>query len=359
MRSVPAQFFATQQGDAPAVKRVLLSIALLAVAALASACGGASDAQSSAAPGRKPGEPLHVVTTVSPITSIAENIAGTKAMVTGVIPEGTNSHSFEPAPSVSKSLAVADLLIINGLFLEEPTVKLALASMRPGTPILSLGDRAISREEWQFDFSFPENEGHPNPHLWPDPILALKYAELIKDELSRRDAANAYYYADNYSKFKGRIGQLDAAVRQAVASVPEKNRRLLTYHDSWAYFAKRYGMSVIGAVQPSDFSEPSAKDVADLILQIRELGLPAIFGSEVFPSPVMAQIARETGAIFVDKLADDDLPGGPGDPRHSYLGLMIMDIEFMVPALGGDASAVSKVDAALVFDGKSLAVYPQ
>lgn len=337
----------------------MLSIALLAVAALAAACEGASDARSGDSTGRKPGAPLQVVTTVSPITSIAENIGGTKAMVTGVVPEGTNSHTFEPAPSVSKSLAAADLLVVNGLSLEEPTVRLARASMRPGTPVLSLGDRAVSREEWQFDFSFPEEGGHPNPHLWPDPVLALKYAELIRDELSRLDAANGAYYGDNYGKFKGRIEQLDAAIRQAVASVPEKNRRLLTYHDSWAYFTKRYGMSVIGAAQPSDFSEPSAKDVADLILQIRELGLPAIFGSEVFPSPVMAQIAREAGAIFIDRLADDDLPGGPGDPRHSYLGLMISNMEVMIPALGGDASAVSRVDAALVFDGKSLAVYPQ
>jgi ABC-type Zn uptake system ZnuABC Zn-binding protein ZnuA len=333
----------------------LLGLALLVT--FTAACGWARVPEAGPAGVRR--GPLHVTTTVSPITSIAENIGGTKVSTTGVVPEGTNSHTFEPAPSVATTLAGTDLLIVNGLFLEEPTVRLARAVMRPGTPVLSLGDRAVSREEWQFDFSFPELGGHPNPHLWPDPILSLKYALLIKDELSRLDAANASYYVDNYRVFKVRIEQLDAAIRQAVASVPEKDRKLLTYHDSWAYFARRYGMSVIGAVQPSDFSEPSAKDIADLILQIRGLGLPAIFGSEVFPSPVMEQIARETGARFIDRLLDDDLPGVPGDPRHSYLGLMITDVEIMVAALGGDASAVSSVDAGLVFEGKSLAEYPQ
>ncbi len=337
------------------MKRALLVLVVALAATLSAGCGGGESTISL----RKAGEPLHVITTVSPVTSIAENIGGTKVKITGVVPEGANSHTFEPAPSVAKTLADADLLVINGLFLEEPTLQLAFASMRPGTPILSLGNMTISREEWHFDFSFPEEDGHPNPHLWPDPILSLKYAELIRDELSRLDPQNASYFAGNYDRFKQRINQLDAAIKQAVASVPEKNRKLLTYHDSWAYFAKRYGLTVIGAVQPSDFSEPSARDVADLILQVRELGVPAVFGSEVFPSPVMEQIARETGAQFVDKLRDDDLPGVPGDPRHSYLGLMITNLEYMVPALGGDASAVSGVSAGPVFEGKSDVEYPQ
>ena len=118
-------------------------------------------------------------------------------------------------------------------------------------------------------------------------------------------------------------------------------------------------MSVIGAIQPSDFSEPSARDVADLIDQLRELDVPAIFGSEVFPSPVMEQIAKEGGARFIDQLRDDDLPGKPGDPRHSYLGLMLTNIEIMAEALGGNASALAQFDPGPVFEGESGAIYPQ
>ena len=111
----------------------------------------------------------------------------------------------------------------------------------------------------------------------------------------------------------------------ATATVPEEDRKLLTYHDSFPYFAREYGWEVVGAIQPSDFAEPTPQEVAGLIDQIRAEHLPAIFGSEVFPSPVLEQIAAETGATYVDDLRDDDLPGEAGDPDHSYLGLMVFD----------------------------------
>ena len=330
--------------------KALLPILVVIILVLA-ACGHSASEDST---GR-----LRVVTTVSPITSIVENIGGTRIDLEGVVPEGVNSHTFEPAPSVATLLSQADLIILNGLFLEEPTLEMARANMKSGAVILSLGDGTISREDWMFDFSFPESDGHPNPHLWPDPILALKYAELVKDALSSADPENAEYYGGNLDKFGQRIQELDEKIRIAVSTVPPENRKLLTYHDSWAYFAKRYGMEVVGAAQPSDFAEPSSREVARLIDQVREASIPAIFGSEVFPSDVLETIANESGAEYVDQLRDDDLPGGPGDPRHSYLGLMLQNLEIMVSSLGGDASALEGFDPGPVFEGTSEAEYPQ
>ncbi len=302
---------------------------------------------------------LRVVTTVSPITSLAENIGGTRISLEGIVPEGVNSHTYEPAPSVARVMSEADLIILNGLFLEEPSLKMARANQKPEAVILTLGDKAITREDWVFDFSFPESGGRPNPHLWTSPDLALKYAELIRDALADLDPANESYYNGNYERLKERIEDLDNRIAAAVETVPEENRKLLTYHDSFPFFAARYGFQVIGAVQPSDFSDPSAREVANLIDQVRESGVPAIFGSEVFPSPVMEQIAKEGGAAFVDKLRDDDLPGSHGDPRHSYMGMMASNIEIMVPALGGNADAMAGFDAGLVFEGESKAIYPE
>lgn len=309
--------------------------------------------------GEEEGDKLRVVTTVSPITSIVENIGGDRIQLEGVVPEGVNSHIFEPQPSLARLLSDADLIIANGLFLEEPTLQLAEANKKEDTPILRLGDQAISRERWQFDFSFPEAQGHPNPHLWPDPSLGLKYAELVQSQLSSMDPDNTDYYRDNLESFRVRIEAMDAAIRASVATIPQENRRLVTYHDSWAYFALTYEMKVIGAVQPSDFAEPSAREVAELIDQVRELGLPAVFGSEEFPSDVLETIAREGKTTFIDKLADDDLPGEQGDPEHSYLGLMRQNMQIMIPALGGNADAFADVDVSLVFEGESGAVYPQ
>ncbi len=330
---------------------------MLMVAALfVAACSAGGE---SGGPQDAPAGALRVVTTVSPITSLVENVGGPRVRLEGIVPEGVNSHTFEPAPSVARVMSEADLIVLNGLFLEEPSLEMAKANMKPGAVILALGDKAITRDEWVFDFSFPESDGHPNPHLWTSPGLALKYAELIRDELSALDADNADYYASNYEKLKERIEDLDRRIAEVVETIPPENRKLLTYHDSFPFFASRYGLEVIGAVQPSDFTEPSAREVANLIDQTRATGVPAIFGSEVFPSPVMEQIAKEGGALFVDKLRDDDLPGSHGDPGHTYLGLMAANVEAMAPALGGSAAALAGFDASLVFEGDSGARYPE
>lgn len=291
---------------------------------------------------------LIVVSTVSPITNIIYNIGGDRINLTGIVPEGVNSHTFEPAPSDAIKLAQADLIFVNGLSLEEPTVKLAEANKKDSAEIIALGEQTITPDEYMYDFSFPKEAGSPNPHLWPNPIYALRYAEIVRDNLIRRDSANADYYHKNYDAFKVRIEALDKAIQDTINSIPEQNRRLLTYHDSFAYFAPRYSVTVIGAIQPSDFAEPSAKDVANLITQIKEEKVPAIFGSEVFPSPILEQIAKESGAKYVSDLRDDDLPGKPGEAKHSYFGLMVEDLRVMAEALGGDPSIIADFDVSNV-----------
>jgi ABC-type Zn uptake system ZnuABC Zn-binding protein ZnuA len=281
---------------------------------------------------------IQVVTTVSPITNIVQNVGGELVTVTGIVPEGTNSHTFEPAPSDARAMAEADVVFMNGLHLEEPTRELAEANVADGVEIVELGSMTIGPDEYIFDFSFPREAGDPNPHLWTSPPYAMRYAEIVKDKLSELDPDGADLYQQNYEAFAERLDELDAAVREATDSVSPENRKLLTYHDSFPYFAREYGWDVIGAIQPSDFAEPTAQEVADLIDQVRSEQVPAIFGSEVFPSPVLEQIAAEAGAEYVNDLRDDDLPGENGDPDHSYVGLMVFDFRTFMSALGGDVS---------------------
>ena len=342
--------------------RILFTLTVLA-AVLAATAGCASQGESAAPVNTEtadsPRSALKVASTVSPITSLTENVGGDRIALTGIVPEGTNSHTFEPAPSVAAILAEADLFIANGLFLEEPTIQMAEANLKEGAVHLILGPKTITEEEWVFDFSFPEAEGHPNPHLWTAPHLALKYAEHIRDELVRLDGDNADHYRGNYEKLAASIEELDRRIVQAVETIPPENRKLLTYHDSFPYFGPRYGFEIIGAIQPSDFTEPSAREVASLIDQVKENEVPAVFGSEVFPSPVLQQIAREGGAEFVDRLRDDDLPGEPGDPEHTYMGLILEDVRIITTALGGDPAALEGYDPSPVFEGDSGAFYPQ
>jgi ABC-type Zn uptake system ZnuABC Zn-binding protein ZnuA len=298
-----------------------------------------------------------IVTTVAPITSIVASVVGARASVTGVVPEGTNSHTFEPAPSVAKVLSTADVVFVNGLKLEDPTRELAEKNTREDARVVALGDEVLPEEEYLYDFSFPRSEGKPNPHLWTDPTLAKKYAEVVKATMVEVDAAHASDYEENYEAFAARIDALDAAMRTAFATLSREQRKLLTYHDAYAYFAQTYDWEVVGAIQVESFEEPSAREVAALIDQVRAEGVKAIFGSEVFPSPVLAQIGKEAGVTYVDVLRDDDLPGAPGEDEHSWLGLMRFDFATMVDALGGDPSALRALDVRHVVPDH--AVYPQ
>jgi len=289
---------------------------------------------------------LHVVTTVAPLTNIVANVAGQYARVTGIVPEGMNSHTFEPVPSDAKLLHDADVIIVNGLHLETLTVKLANKVKRPSTPIVYLGRHTIRKDEWRFDFSFPKAEGNPNPHLWMDVAFAMRYAETARDTLARLDPAHRDAYYANTTAYLARLSKLDAAVFDCIRSIPAGHRKLVTYHDSFAYFAPRYGMKVIAAVQPSDFSEPRPRDVAAIITQLKRERVPAIFGSVVFPSKVLKQISRESGTRYVNQLADDELPGKPGEPRHTYMGMMARDVRLITAALGGDGQCMGGIDVA-------------
>jgi ABC-type Zn uptake system ZnuABC Zn-binding protein ZnuA len=330
----------------------MVGVYLAAAAVLGAACGDDGQGGPAADSGR-----LQVVATVSPITSIAANIGGDLVDIAGLVPGGTDSHTFEPTPSVAQMLSQADVLFINGLGLEEPIAELAQTNLPEHAELVSLGEQTITPDEYVYDFSFPEERGSPNPHLWTSPPLAKRYGEIIKDTLSQADPDNAAAYAGNYDAFAAKVDELDQAMVGATETVPPDQRMLLTYHDSWPYFAEHYGWEVIGAIQPSHFGEPTAAEVADLARQIEEKGVPAIFGSEVFPSPVLEQLGRQTGVRYVDELEDDDLPGAPGDDEHSWFGLMQNNFVTMVDALGGDASVLEAVDISI--DVPDHAHYPQ
>ncbi len=287
---------------------------------------------------------LKVVTSVAPITNMVVNVGGDKIEVEGIVPEGINSHTFEPAPSDARLVAEADLIIMNGLHLELPTIKLANEVKKSSTPIVQLGDLTLARDEWKFDFSFPEDTGNPNPHLWPNIIYSMRYVELIRDALVEVDAESHETYFANAEAYLAKLSELDKAIFECVASIPENNRKLVTYHDSYAYFAPRYGMEVVGAIQPSDFSEPSPKEVARIIEQLRNEKVTAVFGSEVFPSKVLQQIAKEAGAKYIDELSDDSLPGEINDQNHTFIGMMVNNMKIMAEALDGNPSCVDGID---------------
>ena len=331
----------------------LSPLLLLPVLALGlAACSGGS-----ASPSAGAGDRLLVATTVSPITSIASAVAGGLADIEGIIPEGTNSHTFEPEPGTAVLLSRADIVLINGLKLEDPTADLAKSNLKDGAEIIELGTNALPESDWIFDFSFPKEEGKPNPHLWTDPKYAVIYAQEIRDAFSAADPKNAAAYAKNADAFIAQANALADALRKDQATVPNGNLKLVTYHDAYAYFARDFGWTVVGAIQPKNFSDPTPQEVAQLIEQVKAQGVKVIFGSEVFPSKVLEEIGAEAGVRYEDSLRDDDLPGAPGEAEHSWLGLMRYDYATMIRGLGGTTTNLDALNVTPAVPDS--ATYPQ
>ena len=172
---------------------ILAAALMLSLAACSSGSGTDSGGESDTRP--------LIATTVSPITSIAASIAGDCARIEGIVPEGTNSHTFEPSPAVAELLSNADLILVNGLKLEDPTIDMAQTNKKDSTQIVEIGTLVLPEADYIYDFSFPKEEGKPNPHLWTDPSYAIKYAGVIRDQLSELDPDCASDYAANFATF--------------------------------------------------------------------------------------------------------------------------------------------------------------
>ena len=330
------------------VLRVGVAAASLVVLAACGSDGGAAEPVTTGAGADVASEArFTVVAADSPIANLVAQVAGDGVEVRSVVPIGVNGHTYEPVPEDARTLAEADMYIENGMDLNNVVTDFALSNSPEGTPHHELSDVIPPGEVIATDSAEEIAEhGHAhsyNAHFWPDLRYAKMYVERISQILSEYDAANAAGYAERATAVTAQLQQMDAAIVAALATVPAENRKMVVYHDSWSYFGRRYGIPVIGAIQPTDFSEPSAAELRATIEEVRAAGVPAFFGSEVFPSDVLEVIEAESGATYVADLSDDRLPGEPGSPEHSYQGMMLANTRTIVQALGGDSAALDAI----------------
>jgi ABC-type Zn uptake system ZnuABC Zn-binding protein ZnuA len=317
---------------------------------------------------------LRIVATVAPITDLVAWVGGDRVEATSLVPPGADSHTYEPRPGDVRTLSDADAYLGIGLDLNPGALALAEENLDDDR-VIRLGERFLDDDALVFDHSHDDGHSHgddghshdedgghshdedgghshddadggqepgPNPHVWTGLGQAATLLDGIATTLSELDPDGEETYTANAADARAELEELDAQIRDAAATIPSEQRTLVVYHDAWSYFAEDYGLEMVTAVQPSDFSEPSAGDVRDIIDLLREEDVPAVFGSEVFPSDVLDAISEETGATYVGDLADDVLPGEPGDEEHSYLGLMRRNATLIVEGLGGDASGLTE-----------------
>jgi ABC-type Zn uptake system ZnuABC Zn-binding protein ZnuA len=301
-------------------RRVLLAgLATVLLTAACSARGGTSSG-ATADP-----DAIDVVATTSVLADLVRQVGGSDVAVSSLVPPGGEVHTFDPTPADIARVADADLIVTNGLGLDDWVANLARDS---GTraQILVLGEDL----EGVTYLAGDGPEGTVNPHLWMDVRNASRYAVRIGEELARVDASHAGAYGAATKAYTQRLTELDAWAREQIAAVPEARRKVVSFHDALPYFADAYGLEIVGTVIDAPGQDPSAGEVADLIEAIRATGASALFGEAQFNPDLARTIADEAGVTVVTDLYTDSLGDPPAD---SYEGLIRWDVDKVVEAL--------------------------
>lgn len=290
--------------------------------ALVAACAGRAMESSGATP--SDGGPMAVVTTSSVFADLARNVGGARVTVTSLVPKGLDVHTYQVTPADLRAVSTADLFVMNGLGLDDWLEK-TIRAAGSGAPVLKLGvdlpDTALLPGD---------TAGTQNPHLWMDVTYGIGYATRLAEALSAADPSHASEIEATTTAYVQRLTELDGWVRQQIGTIPAADRRFVSFHDAMPYFARAYGLTVVGVAVEAPGQDPSAGEIAALIDLVKSTGVKAIFSEAQFPTALVDQIGRETGARVVSNLYNDSLGD---DPITSYEALIRWDVEQLVAAL--------------------------
>ena len=301
----------------------------LALTALLAACSGPKAA--APAPAAAPGTPK-VLAVETFLADIAQNVAGGRLTVEALIPIGVDPHTFEPTPTDIRRVAESQVLIANGAGFESFLQKL-IENAGDQRLIIEAADGLTSRQPSAGEMVDIDHGGN-DPHFWLDPVQAIKYTENIRDGLSQIDPAGKEVYAKNAEAYISKLRELDAWITGQVQQVPESRRLLVTNHESFGYFADRYGFRVVGTVIPSvsTGASPSAQQLAQLVDRLRATRAPALFLETGANTQLADQLAAETGITVVADLYTHSVTE-PGGVAPTYIEMMRQNVQKVVAAL--------------------------
>jgi zinc/manganese transport system substrate-binding protein len=267
-------------------------------------------------------ERLNVVASFSILADFVRNVGGDKVDVTPLVGPNGDIHVYAPAPSDAKTVGEVKLLVINGLGLEgwlprlvqSSGSKAAIVTASNGIAPLSHGSEA-------------------DPHAWQSVANAKIYVANIRDALVAADPGDAAAFRTNADRYLAQLDALDAEVRAAVATIPPERRKVISTHNAFGYFAASYGIEFIAPSGVSTENEPSARDIAVIIRQIKAEKIPAVFLENISDDRLIRRIAAETGAKVGGTLYSDSLTGEKG-PAPTYIDLVRHNIKALTSALG-------------------------
>ena len=270
---------------------------------------------------------ITVVTTTTVFADLVRQVGGDRVDVSSLVPRNGDVHTFEARPASVRAVAGAKLLVMNGLGLDDWLSRTIENAAAQGTPVIRLGEAVPAAERIAADPA----EGTPsNPHLWLSVPYAQVYVDRIATALAEVDPSHAAAYAGSAATYDAKLDALDASIRAAFAAIPEAKRRIVTFHDALPYFAREYGLTIVGVAVASPGQDPSAAQIAALVTAIREAGVTAIFAERQFPTRLVDQLAVEAGATVVSSLYSDSV-GDP--PEDTYIGIMTWDATRIAEAI--------------------------
>lgn len=283
--------------------------------------------------------PLKVVATFSVLGDLTQAVGGDNIQLTTLIGPGVDAHTYDPSPTDLAMLERADVIVENGLGFEPWLDNFLDSTNFQGERIVaSDGITPRHADETGHDEEAHDEEhahGGDDPHVWHSVPNAIVMVEKIRDGLDAADPDRAGAYDANAAAKIADLQELDAWVREQVATLPEDRRKLVTSHDTFGYFADTYGFQIIGTALGSlstEAGDPSVRQIAQLVAQIRESRVPAIFAENVANPDLMDAIAAEAGVTLAPPLYSDAL-GAPGTPGDTYDGMMRSNVDTIVQAL--------------------------
>ena len=265
---------------------------------------------------------LTVVTTTTVFADIVRNVGGDRVAVRSIIPPGVGPEDYEPKPDDAKALQGVDLVVSNGVGLDDFLDRLVGTNASDTAARLVLGDGIPTIDV----------DGEPNPHFWLDPSLVRRYyVPAIAAKLTSIDPAGANVYAANADAYATSLMTLDDELVADVGTIPAADRKLVTFHDAFPYLARHFGFDVVGVILPNPGQEPSAGELASLVETVRAAGVRAVFSESQFSPALARTLASEAGiSEVVTTLYTDALGPAPAD---TYVGLMRWDLDHIAAAL--------------------------
>ncbi|MEY4035835.1 MAG: hypothetical protein RL715_54 [Chloroflexota bacterium] len=268
-----------------------------------------------------------VIATTSVFADLAQLALGNNVAIETIIPAGVDVHTFEPSPADAQKLAGADLIVMNGLGLDEWALSLLEAAGKSEEDVLELAEGIDESNAWVYlegeehDAAATDvhEHGGSDPHIWLDPKGAAIYVDRIAARVAAELPERVMEIESARDAGLAEIAALDEELRVGFAAVDASARKIVTFHDAFGYFARAYEIEIVGVAVEAPGQEPSAKEIAALIDAIKAAGVTSVFSEAQFPSKVLNQVAAETGATVLENLYSDAL----GDaPANSYLGAM-------------------------------------